>query len=140
MAVRFTKPTSFEEALANGTHPQKKHTMSSQTSSPRHNGVSPATGTFACQDKLPKLPIPVLESTCERYLNALRPLQTNREHQDTKSAVQQFLKSDGPELNERLKKYATGRTSYIEQFCKASLCMHISVLTSRRVRLVPELR
>jgi len=27
------------------------------------------------------------------------------------------LKSEGPELQERLKKYANGKTSYIEQFC-----------------------
>ncbi|KAK3946124.1 putative mitochondrial carnitine O-acetyltransferase [Diplogelasinospora grovesii] len=72
--------------------------------------------TFAGQDKLPKLPIPDLEKTCERYLAALKPLQSGREHADTKQAVEQFLKGEGPELNEKLKKYAEGRTSYIEQF------------------------
>lgn len=74
--------------------------------------------TFAAEDKLPKLPIPDLESSCNKYLQALKPLQTAREHADTKVAVDEFLKTDGPELQERLKKYATGKTSYIEQFCK----------------------
>lgn len=73
--------------------------------------------TFAHQDKLPKLPIPDLESTCQKYLTALKPLQSAREHAETKHAVEEFLKHDGPELQEKLKKYAAARTSYIEQFC-----------------------
>jgi len=75
--------------------------------------------TFAAQDKLPKLPIPELEHSLTRYLTALKPLQNPREHAETKQAVEEFLKSEGPELQERLKKYATGKTSYIEQFCKS---------------------
>lgn len=73
--------------------------------------------TFAAQEKLPKLPIPELESSMTRYLAALKPLQTPREHAETRLATQEFVKSEGPELQERLKKYATGKTSYIEQFC-----------------------
>ena len=83
--------------------------------------VTKANVTFANQDKLPKLPIPDLQSTCDKYLNALKPLQSPREHQDTVQAVHTFLEREGPELNERLKKYATGRTSYIEQFCEFRL-------------------
>ena len=86
---------------------------SSSSSSNHKKGV-----TFADQDSLPKLPIPDLESTCRKYLESLAPLQTVREHQETKAAVRHFLKSDGPELQERLKKYASSKTSYIEQFCK----------------------
>lgn len=74
--------------------------------------------TFAQQDKLPKLPIPDLVSSCSKYLQALRPLQSAREHADTKHAVQEFLNHEGPDLQERLKKYAEGKTSYIEQFCE----------------------
>ncbi len=73
--------------------------------------------TFAAQDKLPKLPIPELDGTLKKYLAALKPLQSPREHAETKQAAQDFLRNDGPELQEKLKKYATGRTSYIEQFC-----------------------
>lgn len=78
----------------------------------RQNGI-----TFEGQDKLPKLPIPDLESTCQNYLEALKPLQTKWEQYDTASAVQEFLSGEGPELQSRLKKYASGKTSYIEQFC-----------------------
>lgn len=75
--------------------------------------------TFASQDKLPKLPIPELASTCRRYIEALKPLQTAREQSDTQQAVSEFLRGDGPELQEKLKSYAQGKTSYIEQFCES---------------------
>ena len=74
--------------------------------------------TFANQDSLPKLPIPDLEDTCRRHLEALVALQTPREHEETKAAVRDFLKTDGPILQEKLKNYASSKTSYIEQFCK----------------------
>jgi carnitine O-acetyltransferase len=95
--------------------------------------------TFAAQDKLPKLPIPDLESSTSKYLAALKPLQTPREHAETQQAVDEFLKAEGPELQERLKKYATGKTSYIEQFCKSTLS-NIETKTNHdtRVRLVLE--
>ncbi|KAL6234451.1 hypothetical protein BDW75DRAFT_241065 [Aspergillus navahoensis] len=72
--------------------------------------------TFAHQDSLPKLPIPDLESTCKKYLDALSPLQTPKEQEETRAAVRDFLKGEGPGLQERLQKYATSQTSYIEQF------------------------
>ncbi|KAL0259253.1 carnitine O-acetyltransferase yat1 [Diplodia seriata] len=72
--------------------------------------------TFAAQDKLPKLPIPELDSSCNKYLTALEPLQSPKEHQETRAAIRDFLQSDGPELQEKLKKYAAGKANYIEQF------------------------
>jgi carnitine O-acetyltransferase len=75
--------------------------------------------TFAHQESLPKLPIASLEDVCRKYLEAVRPLQTKREHAETVAAVREFLKTDGPELQERLKKYAGTKSSYIEQFCKS---------------------
>lgn len=73
---------------------------------------------YAAQEKLPKLPIPDLEATCKKYIDALDPLQTQREHNETAAAVRDFLRSEGPELQDKLKKYSTGKSSYIEQFCK----------------------
>lgn len=78
--------------------------------------------TFAAQDKLPKLPIPDLEATCKRYLAAIDPLQTAREHADSERAVREFLRTDGPILQEKLKQYASDKSSYIEQFCRSPYC------------------
>ncbi|KAF2280330.1 carnitine acetyl transferas-like protein [Westerdykella ornata] len=72
--------------------------------------------TFAHEGKLPRLPIPELESTCNKYLAALKPLQSPREHNETVVAVNEFLKHDGPALQEKLKKYAADKGNYIEQF------------------------
>jgi carnitine O-acetyltransferase len=127
----FTMPKSLNESLAQQpqtasdsgrslegakkvsegfTKDQKEPLASNQ---PHHKqGI-----TFAAQDRLPKLPIPELESSTTKYLAALKPLQTPREYAETQQAVDEFLKSEGPELQERLKKYANGKTSYIEQFC-----------------------
>lgn len=130
----FTMPKSLNESLAEPGHP---HTASDMGRS--LDGAKKASDqytkdqkdplatnqpqvkqgiTFAAQEKLPKLPIPELEGTTAKYLAALKPLQSPREHAETTQAVEEFLKSEGPELQERLKKYANGKTSYIEQFCK----------------------
>lgn len=128
-ARKFAMPTSLNESLAasqppnSGTDPSPTATINSYSDSAREplSSQKPKLKpgiTFAAEDSLPKLPIPELESSCKKYLEALKPLQTAREHAETKAAVDEFLKSDGPELQEKLKKYATGKTSYIEQFCK----------------------
>ncbi|KAG1289404.1 hypothetical protein G6F66_009390 [Rhizopus arrhizus] len=72
--------------------------------------------TFKYQNQLPKLPIPDLQATAARYLSALKPLQTPEEHEATKRAVQGFLSNEGPALQEKLKTYATDKSSYIEEF------------------------
>ena len=131
MLVRtFTMPKSLNESLANSQPPASeverpsaqnivKSYSDAQKEPLANHGVKEKPGiTFDAQDKLAKLPIPELESTLRRYQDVLRPLQTRREHEDTKGAVHEFLKGEGPELQSRLKKYATGKTSYIEQFCE----------------------
>ena len=87
--------------------------------------------TFAAQDRLPKLPIPELEDTCRQYVESLRLLQSEREHEDTAAAVQDFLRAEGPVLQERLRKYSTGKSSYIEQFCTDARCGALRSLTLR---------
>ncbi|CAA7260966.1 unnamed protein product [Cyclocybe aegerita] len=84
----------------------------------------PARRTLAHQDKLPKLPIPSLEDTCNRYLRALEALQDEREHAMTKVAVHEFLQSDGPKLHELLQEYAQDKASYIEEFWYESYLSH----------------
>ncbi len=130
-ARTFTVPKSLNETLAQPIPSQ----MASDTGRSLDGAKKVADGytkdqeeplasshkqgiTFAAQDKLPKLPIPELESSMKKYLAALKPLQNPREHAETQQAVDEFIKGEGPELQERLKRYATGKTSYIEQFCK----------------------
>ena len=123
-------PQSFNESL-NSARSQSDHASRSMSSATDSKDRFPQASkeplrsdtsqhkpgiTFAAQDKLPKLPIPELESTLQKYLNALMPLQTTKEHNETKAAAEDFLRNEGKDLQEKLKKYATGKSSYIEQF------------------------
>ena len=125
MAVRtFAASTSLIGQL--NAEPVTNNVSRAPTSAPRRPKMSQeekhrAGVTFAHQAKLPKLPIPDLGHSLDQFLGALKPLQNAAERHDTENAVQEFLKNEGPELQERLKKYATGKSSYIEQFCKSDL-------------------
>ena len=113
------KPLSLKMTTIPSTHTSHKPQHEIDESIKLSTSV-PAGITFAHEDSLPKLPIPDLEATCKRYMESLAPLQTHREHEETKAAVEEFLKHDGPELQERLKNYASSKTSFIEQFCRSS--------------------
>jgi carnitine O-acetyltransferase len=138
MAVRtFTMPTPLGDTLntklsSSGTDNPVPKGNQNDVGTNGSQQQQPKGITFAGQDSLAKLPIPDLQSSCDKYLESLKPLQSPREHQDTTAAVREFLKADGPELNERLRRYATGKTSYIEQFCKAKLA-HVQGKTLMRL-------
>ena len=136
-AVRFfTSPKPLGGAMESPKQPTLEPKITSSTNQGLTNGEVPAQSkpngavvapdasstekkglTFSNQDSLPKLPIPDLEDTCKRYIESLSALQTPREQDETKAAVQDFLKTDGPVLQDKLKNYASSKTSYIEQFC-----------------------
>ncbi|KAJ3112172.1 hypothetical protein HDU96_004873 [Phlyctochytrium bullatum] len=54
-----------------------------------------ATATFSNQNSLPRLPIPTLAETAERYLNSCKPLLTEEELAKTTAAVKEFIKPGG---------------------------------------------
>ena len=79
------------------------------------------------QNQLKKLPIPDLKQTCDTYLANLKPLQTEKEHERTIDAVNQFLADGtGDYLDKELREYAKNRNSYIEQFWYDSYLNHDS--------------
>ena len=62
------------------------------------------TGTlFAHQKSLPKLPVPPLKETCEKFLETAKPLAiSEQEFEVTTKNIQEFLKDLGPTLHSRL--------------------------------------
>jgi carnitine O-acetyltransferase len=84
----------------------------------------PSNRTMSYQGKLPKLPIPPLKDTCNRYLRALEGLQEEKDHAATIAAVNEFLETDGPKLDEMLREYAADKDSYIEEFWYESYLSH----------------
>ncbi|XP_055594252.1 carnitine O-palmitoyltransferase 2, mitochondrial [Uranotaenia lowii] len=69
------------------------------------------------QPSLPRLPIPELEKTCERYLAAQKPLLSEDAYRKTKDNIDRFLIGPGPELQKLLKQHDSKNkhTSYISE-------------------------
>eukprot|EP01137_Pigoraptor_chileana_P012842 Opistho-2@65649 len=73
---------------------------------------------------IPRLPVPELQETCDRYLRYVRPLVNDAQMEKTKAAVAEFLNGDGPELHNVVVKLANPDAenekkypfSYIEKF------------------------
>ncbi|CAF1211889.1 unnamed protein product [Adineta ricciae] len=71
------------------------------------------------QYSLPRLPIPKLELTCERYLSAVKPIlnDDNKAFEQTRQYVDDFRSGDGKRLDDQLRKKNTANrnTSYISK-------------------------
>lgn len=74
--------------------------------------------TMHFQKSLPRLPIPKLENSAERYLNALKPLLTSDQHEAAASRASNFVDNEGKILQEKLiaKDKANRHTSYICEY------------------------
>jgi len=78
--------------------------------------------TYNGQQKLPRLPIPSLAETLNKFPKVLSALQTPEQQKETLEIVEEFRKGDGPSLQTLLEKYeeegvAFGSIgSYVEEF------------------------
>jgi carnitine O-acetyltransferase len=74
--------------------------------------------TFAYQENLPKLPVPSLDDTCNRYLKSVQPFSNSIEYEKTRHIVKEFLQSKtGEQLqNWLLERAAKTSTSWLEEW------------------------
>ncbi|WP_091370873.1 choline/carnitine O-acyltransferase [Actinokineospora alba] len=76
--------------------------------------------TFGNEDLLPRVPLPELEDTCERFLAWCAPLLTAEELAQTEAAVADYLRPDSParELHAELVRYneTEGVHSWLDTF------------------------
>ncbi|OMH86080.1 Carnitine O-acetyltransferase [Zancudomyces culisetae] len=97
--------------------PANKRALNSELRNRKHS-TGATVGTFDNQDLLPKLPIPTLKQTAERYLKTLEPLQTKDEFRDSTHAVNSFISNNGglgPILQQRLFEYSKSqKKSWLE--------------------------
>ncbi|KAG2512868.1 hypothetical protein JM18_008542 [Phytophthora kernoviae] len=84
------------------------------------------SATFRHQTKLPKLPIPDLKETCQRFVASVKALQTPEEQKQTEENIAQFLQSDGPRLQQQLLNYDKDKDSFIEDFWYEAYLNHRS--------------
>uniref|UniRef100_I3JY05 Carnitine O-acetyltransferase n=1 Tax=Oreochromis niloticus TaxID=8128 RepID=I3JY05_ORENI len=94
----------------------------------------------ACLKGLPKLPVPPLKQTCERYLAVLEPLVSDEEMDHTRKVVQEFLKGGvGERLQKGLERRARKTDNWLTEWWMQSAyldCrMPVAVYTSPGVVL-----
>lgn len=119
---------SFTKAVhAAGIFPRNGPDLTARSWGHHKSGI-----TFAAQHKLPKLPLPSLESSCKKYLEALKPLQSAPEHEASIEAVENFLHKEGPILQAQLKEYDKIHANYFEHFCMS----HFLIVGAQKARFV----
>lgn len=71
--------------------------------------------TFYFQSSLPRLPIPDLKQTCEKYLKAVKPLIDDKDYTRTEKIVNNFLLLEGMKLQQMLIELndSNDQTSYV---------------------------
>ncbi len=90
--------------------------------SPTMNGRTPpeqgAPATFSFQETLPRLPIPELQETCEKFLQWTGVLLDEKECERTRQVVADFQGHAGPKLHDRLLQWSRspGVASWLESF------------------------
>lgn len=92
------------------------------------------------QEGLPKLPVPSLKQTCERYLAALEPIVSEEELEYTRKLVEEFLKGGvGERLQKGLERRARKTENWLSEWWMQSAyldCrMPVAVYTSPGVVL-----
>jgi carnitine O-acetyltransferase len=92
----------------------------SQPSAPQGSGSATTTPTFALEETLPRVPLPTLEASCEKFLEWCAPLLPPGELAATKEEVTAFLAPDGPgrTLHAALEEYdsSEGVHSWLDTF------------------------
>lgn len=72
---------------------------------------------YQFQESLPKLPLPKLSDTCDRYIEMVTPLLSETELEQTLAAVREFQQGSGVELQKQLEMIdRSTNTNYLQQF------------------------
>ena len=53
---------------------------------------------FSLQDSLPKLPVPALDATLQKYLKTVRPLVSDEDYKQTQQYVEEFRRDSNTTL------------------------------------------
>ncbi|KAM9436607.1 peroxisomal carnitine O-octanoyltransferase [Clarias gariepinus] len=77
---------------------------------------SVAERTFQYQSKLPPLPVPSLEESLKKYLDAVKPFASEDEFRNTAAIVKRFAEGTGKHLHQRLLQRAKSKRNWLEEW------------------------
>ncbi|XP_069770408.1 peroxisomal carnitine O-octanoyltransferase isoform X4 [Narcine bancroftii] len=72
--------------------------------------------TFQYQDSLPSLPVPLLEESLAKYLDAVKPFLNEEELQRSTEIVKRFGQGIGKQLHQKLLERANVRRNWLEEW------------------------
>ena len=76
---------------------------------------------YKFQESIPRVPLPRLEETCDRYLQIVAPLLSDIELAQTRAVVMDFQQGNGPELQRQLEMIVQStNNSYLYQLVEES--------------------
>lgn len=104
---RETVSFGLDTKLIETTPKRRAHILAPklQSFSSNHSETQGSSITYGSQSDLPRLPIPSLEETLERYPSIVRALQNQEEAEETKHLCESFCEEGGRELQEALLDY-----------------------------------
>lgn len=71
---------------------------------------------FSKQASLPKLPVPALDATLQKYLRTVRPLVSDEDFKQTQQYVEEFKKHPGPVLQKYLEDRAAKEINWLSEW------------------------
>ncbi|MCJ8745530.1 hypothetical protein PDJAM_G00131280 [Pangasius djambal] len=77
---------------------------------------SVAERTFQYQSTLPPLPVPSLEESLNKYLDAVKPFASEHEFRNTAAIVKRFAEGIGKHLHQQLLQRAKSRRNWLEEW------------------------
>ncbi|XP_030586967.1 carnitine O-palmitoyltransferase 1, liver isoform isoform X2 [Archocentrus centrarchus] len=71
---------------------------------------------YSFQNSLPRLPLPSIKDTCQRYLESVRPLMDDKKYERMEGLTQDFEKNLGPRLQWYLKLKSWWASNYVSDW------------------------
>lgn len=71
---------------------------------------------YSFQNSLPRLPVPAVKDTCQRYLESVRPLMDDEQHERMTALAKDFEKNLGPRLQWYLKLKSWWASNYVSDW------------------------
>ena len=98
------------------SQPVLSHMPASAMALPFLSARSASTDTLFTSTGVPRLPVPPLDQTLDKYLQVLQPLLSPDQLSRTQKEVQAFKTGPGPELQRALQERAKTRDSWLHQW------------------------